>query len=90
MPPITALTVQPAGHYTAMLGEATGRRWGGGIPTLAVWPKVALAALGRVDDHGAVPTAAVPPQPIGLVRAPVDPFLGIACASTERGRNTGR
>lgn len=58
---------------------------GVGGPTLAVWPKVALAALGCVDDHGAVPTAAVPPQPVGLVRAPVDPFLAIARASAERG-----
>lgn len=59
---------------------------------MAVWPKVALAALGRVDDHGAVATAAVPPQPIGLVRAPVDPFLGITRASAETGwgKNTRR
>lgn len=54
---------------------------GVGGPTLAVWPKVALAALGCVDDHGAVPAAAVPPQPVGLVRAPVDPFLAVARAS---------
>lgn len=63
---------------------------GEGGPTLAVWPKVALAALGCVDDHGAVPTAAIPPQPIGPVRAPVDPFLGVACAGVEEGKNTGR
>lgn len=81
MPPIPALTVQPARRYVA---------GGRGGPTLAVWPKVALAALDRVDDHGAVPTAAVPLQPIGLVCAPVDPFLGITCASAERGENTGR
>lgn len=55
-----------------------------GGPTLAVWPEVALAAFSCVDDHGAVPTAAIPPQAIGLVRAPVDPFLGIVCASAER------
>lgn len=51
---------------------------------MAVWPEVALAALGRVDDHGAVPSAAVPPQPVGLVRAPLDPVLGIARAGAER------
>lgn len=56
----------------------------GGSPTLAVWPKVALAALGYVDDHGAVPTATIPPQPIGLVGAPVDSFLRVTCASADR------
>lgn len=55
-----------------------------GSPTLTVWPKVALAALGGVDDHGAVPTAAVPLQPVGLIGAPVDPFLGVVCAGADR------
>lgn len=64
----------------------------GGSPTLAVWPEVALAALGYVDDHGAVPTATIPPQPIGLVGAPVDSFLRVTCASADRegGKNTGK
>lgn len=42
---------------------------------MAVWPEVALAALGCVDEHGAVPAAPVPSQPVGLIRASVDPFL---------------
>lgn len=57
-----------------------------GAPTLAVWPKVALAALGCVDDHGAGTTAAVPVQPVGLVHAPVGPFLGVSAES--RGEKT--
>lgn len=80
---ILILPVLPAGCYTAVLekGRAQGGHVGGN-PTLAVWPEVALAALGYVDDHGAVPTATIPLQPIGLVGAPLDSFL---CVSTERG-----
>lgn len=86
MPLIPILLVLPAGCYTAVLGK--GRAQDGhvrGNPTLAVWPEVAPAALGYVDDHGAVPTATIPPKPIGLVGAPVDSFLCVTCASTERG-----
>lgn len=60
--------------------QAEGREGG---PTLAVWPEVALAALGCVDDHGAVPKAAIPPQSMGLVCAPLDLFLGITRANAE-------
>lgn len=83
MPLIPVLPVLPAGPYAAVLGKGRAQDGHvGGNPTLAVWPKVTLAAFGYVDDHGAVPTATIPPQPIGLVGAPVDSFL---CVSTERG-----
>jgi len=54
VPPAPGLAAQPLD--AAQLGSGRSGR-----PTLAVWPKVTLAALGRVDDHGAVPAAAVPP-----------------------------
>lgn len=73
---IPILPVFPAGCYTTALGKGRAQDGRvGGNPTLAVWPEVALAALGYVDDHGAVPAAAVPPQPVGLVGARLDPFL---------------
>lgn len=69
-----------------MLLQILSERLCSGGPTLAVWPEVALAALGCVDEHGAVPAAPVPPQPVRLVCASVDPFLGITCGSAERGK----
>lgn len=86
MPLILILPVLPVGCHIAVLGKGRAQNGHvGGNPTLAVWPEVALAALGNVHDHGAVPTAAIPSQPIGLVGAPVNPFLHVTCVSTERG-----
>lgn len=78
--PISQFSLLCSAQLRSGRPQAEGREGG---RTLAVWPEVALAALGCVDDHGAVPKAAVPPQSIGLVCAPVDLFLGIARASAE-------